>query len=808
MANADDLDAATANAAMLRQMQRIKERRGDSPVSRFDKGLETLKPGEVAQEMVAGWEDLFKLANPTLLKRTISNAIHGRQQPERFVQHVENPAAAPLATVTDPSNLFGTSIAKAGISLAAAPLVTKILKGAGKDVAEKVAEKVVAPAAEAAAETVAKAAPRKREGALVNLNLRDMTPEEAVAAAQRGEHLVVGGEGTKGRYVGGPRDITSGQKLAANRTRMDKGLTSATREIEAAGEVVGDWYPSQQRGVAEIAEPYLQRRTGRGTALFSPQADPHGERGFLIQAHNRAARGEPLGIVKTRAQADEFAQALAEGRDINLAEKTGTYGTLSDPTTPPSIFGTNDFRQAQFHGYTEPSGKKQTSGLKPAQHAFLDAETLLLTDRANRKALGGRTDWTGPMAQEVPWIIEKANALQKNNPGRYPRTKEGRLAAIRDASKTGEDFNPEFAVGATYERVPSVSSGHDPAVAGMSFADRLAYSQQAPWTREGRDVIYSGGGFLQRPTTQGVGIWEGKTNPNFIAQPMGDLISGANRQVAGGPRVKLGRELDPGMHRALAFSENLRGLVDAQDAAAYHLPMIQSTRKPSTKTHALLQHDTPLSEAETRALAEVLPPGYTPTPSPRGTMLMQWAKPSSGKESVAKDVAAMQDTIAQGQLPLERAGMEGALIPVLQRQTSKGGVPITPAQGIATRRFLRRAAQTPEATVQGVSESEGVRRAIEGVIARDEARAAQGAPMRADIQKTRKFLAEADWGKAVDLIRKGATPAAAVAALGYSLSGMAADEQKALSKVLRGDKPKSKPPRERPRDVPMIGVRG
>ena len=62
-----------------------------------------------------------------------------------------------------------------------------------------------------------------------------------------------------------------------------------------------------------------------------------------------------------------------------------------------------------------------------------------------------------------------------------------------------------------------------------------------------------------------------------------------------------------------------------------------------------------------------------------------------------------------------------------------------------------------------------MRRAIRAKTERDAA--LPGA--REDIQNMRKFFTDADWSKAVDLIRKGATPAAALAAMGYSLNSMA-----------------------------------
>ena len=52
-----------------------------------------------------------------------------------------------------------------------------------------------------------------------------------------------------------------------------------------------------------------------------------------------------------------------------------------------------------------------------------------------------------------------------------------------------------------------------------------------------------------------------------------------------------------------------------------------------------------------------------------------------------------------------------------------------------------------------------------------------GSDYRGDIQNTRRFLAEANWPKAVELIRKGLSPAAAIAALGYSASAMAEEPE-------------------------------
>lgn len=627
-----------------------------------------------------------------------------------------------------------------------------------------------------------KAKPKPKPRGLKGFEPRAMSPEDAKAAVLRGEHIIPKpGEGDTG-FTGAPRNIRNMADLEANRARMDQTLGESAARIEDAGEVVGDWYPSQRRGVSDITDPWNYQRTAEGTALMSSQAQPRGERNFLIQAHNRLSRGEDPGVVHTGRQGREYAQSQGVRR-IKLGNKTGNYALLSDPGLPPTIFGTNDFRQAQFHGYTSPQGKPQTAGLGETQHKFLDAEGLLLTMRANALRRGGRTDWTGQMTQEVPWIAEKANALMKRSPAKYPDTPEGRRAAIQEASKTGEDANWELAAGANYERLPGRSTGHDVGILDEPFNVRRGYGNdpEASWiNRSGRDKIYDAFGLLQLPTRPGVGIWENRINPNFTAMPLGDTRTYTGGRTAGSPtsvKVPEGIVTDPGFMQQLALAENMRGLADVQEASTAHVPRTEPSRKKVTQTHALLEHEGALSAAEMRALAANLPPGYMPTPTPRGTMLMNF---EHGPQRVRQDVAAMQDPIGQGQLNLTRTGMDSTgLIPVYARQPGNAPqIPIAPNKGIVTARFLRRAARSPEESVTRLGESEDVRSTLKGIHARNAMREVLGHTIRDDVQKSVRFFSEADWPKVVAMLRQNPKlkVGAAMAALGYSLQGMADEE--------------------------------
>jgi hypothetical protein len=120
--------------------------------------------------------------------------------------------------------------------------------------------------------------------------------------------------------------------------------------------------------------------------------------------------------------------------------------------------------------------------------------------------------------------------------------------------------------------------------------------------------------------------------------------------------------------------------------------------------------------------------------------------------------AALPNSIAKN------AANEGLYVPAMSSADEAN-------QGIATTRALQAFVDAPEQAALNVGESEGVRDIIKKKIERDEARG--GA--RPDIQEMRRFFAEADWPKAVKLMRQGMTPAAALAALGYSITAMADD---------------------------------
>ena len=110
----------------------------------------------------------------------------------------------------------------------------------------------------------------------------------------------------------------------------------------------------------------------------------------------------------------------------------------------------------------------------------------------------------------------------------------------------------------------------------------------------------------------------------------------------------------------------------------------------------------------------------------------------------------------------EKAITSTGYVPGIGKRGEYGPLSTQPYSGEATIDLLRHYAELPQSVSQNLSESEWVRNQIREKALRDSLMG--GA--RGDIQESRRFFSEADWPKAVEMIRQGIEPAAALAALG------------------------------------------
>lgn len=618
-------------------------------------------------------------------------------------------------------------------------------------------------------------------------------PEAVLAAGKKGEHL----KRTETGYIGFPRTVNGPSDLGVMRRNLDTGVQTAADAIKLADpDNLGNWYTRARAGIAESTEPYQLPRVLEQHGVYSAGVSPESELGFALKHLNSRAIGEP-GMAFRSAGANTLDSAVAENRPAVLGDKTGVYMTKQDPRIPGSgLFGVNDFRWAQGMGYTDPQGMPWKAAVSSTMHPVMDMETGLMTQRANQRAMGGRTDWLGEQMQEIPWVYGKAQDLYSRGSsptGRFGGEPiEGMTAALREANRTPADFYPKHTLSGTYETVPGASTGHMSDVLGMSPEQKKAYGAEGAWAQPSpesaaieqglidmppevgaglRDVLYGAAGFRQLPTIESSGAYKNMAgdweyNPLSIARPLVDYPTGGGARIA------------PLTENAVNAIERFRAVADAQEAGAANLP--NTLRSLPGKNAMLL--DTggmqPTSE-QLRSLIEGLGPAagtHGVTATNRGAYVFPYDPNESPSTLKALDAKYLESLLPGS--TAAKAGGTGVYTPGIGKWGEEGIEPTTPYSGEATMGLLQEFSNNPQELALNLGESEAVRNALRGKYLRDlRLHNETGSPYRGDIQETRRFLSEADWPKAVDLIRKGLSPAAAIAALGYSASAMAQDTE-------------------------------
>jgi len=627
---------------------------------------------------------------------------------------------------------------------------------------------------------------------------------EVLARALRETHLKPNPDGG---WIGIPRTVQNRSDLRGMRGSLDQQLAQGVSAIQYADPEhgVGTWYPRAQNAHRLINEPHQFDRGLEGAATYSAGVSPDSELAFNLKHQNSRALGTSE-MAYRGAPMRSLDEAVANDQKVKHAAKVGEYRNKNDYRVPlDSPYGVNDFRMAQSYGYTDPAGDPWKAGVSETMHPVMDQETLLMGKRASDRRLGGIDKWTGSITQEIPWVLGKAEDLySRGYKGRFkgdepgmPGIVQGIVQALREANSTVADSLPKHTLSATYEAAPSVSSGHMAQVPDMPFEQRRAYGETGDWATPApmaamdfespygtikagevgagnRDSIYRAVGMRQLPTTEGEGSStnaEGvhRSGPMKTARPLMDFATADEKKGIGTNTI------NPDTKAAVTAAEGFRALVDAQDAGAANLAVTMAGRKGK---QGLLMERAQAPTGEELANVQSLLEGTDAyaVPNNRGMHIMQTSDDPGNREAVVKLLRKMQSQIDDAFPGATRmaADNEGVYVPGLAKYDPELDkmVPTVPGSGEATAAQMQRFADAPPEVARGMSESEEIRSLIKQKIDRDRSMGGD----RPDIQKTRQFFAEADWQKAVDLVRKGAKPAAAIAALGYSLQGMAAQE--------------------------------
>jgi hypothetical protein len=591
-------------------------------------------------------------------------------------------------------------------------------------------------------------------------SIRGLPVEEGIEIARRQPHLIPAGERSEGYYVGGPRNIQSKRDLNKQRAAYDAAVLADPRGW--------DWYeryrPALNLSTGGI--PAQNQFAGAQHGQWSAGVDPASELHYVLKELNSSIAGMPeRANYGAQHRAHLAAIAANDPSMYQLADKTEEYANQITRGLPggkplvPGATGVVDFRNLREWGYTEKSGEPQKGAPGAAAHRFVDMETALAIDRANKRAAGGKTDWTGEQLQAAPWVRQKALDLMSRNQNlTYEQ-------AFNRANRTIADFYPFKTYNATYEAQPGADvKGHMPGSVAADAAAREAYfgERGSSWATApmGRDAIYAGlmsqnaPGNAMRvlPTVPMTGMYRTpagvlETNPGEVAQPMGTFRAPRDYEKEFiGPRdwepFKRATDAD---RATMTAGEYFRAWLDAQNAGSWHKfweggPQNQSTSLLYPKVE---NRRAPIADLLAQQAVGAKHGLGDVTDSARGTLLTRFWPPVEGRGAVPQldDVKEFNRAFRKGELDVP--GMAGP--PVRVRVDSELANLVDEWQkgegsGAATRKMLEHVTATPELR-SAFNDNPYLAEQALAKFERDKAWAGRWGAPRQDIQNARQVVA-------------------------------------------------------------------
>lgn len=425
---------------------------------------------------------------------------------------------------------------------------------------------------------------------------------EALELARTGRHLKQ--VGASGQYVGAPRGTTTPRDILALRQRYD---TIADEGMEAGAKSGEDWYERTRAGITEMSggRPARMDAASAQLAMTSPQATPDTNLATTLIGANRLAAGQPAGIVRTGRVGRNF-DAVESGGDPlgGLSAKTEPYYGHINPNMPEPLTGVNDVHNARAMGFgADDSEELFARGLTKQEHAFMDAEGVLAVERANARALGGRTDWTVGQLQAVIWVRANADAMVKASRGKGGTQFKG-LSLEEAISRAWKSYPEHFrkrTAYATYEDIPGAGTGHLPWLQDASDAERMAYSSDpaSGWVNEaGQDEWYDAANMYQQNTTEGIGSFTSKSGVSGVPEHNRLRVARPLVGLGKGPEGHVLTDTDQALLDAI---ESSRAGFDVQELGGFHKDFVYPEQTTMRGTNAIVM-DTPgpLSGAQKR----------------------------------------------------------------------------------------------------------------------------------------------------------------------------------------------------------------
>jgi len=360
-------------------------------------------------------------------------------------------------------------------------------------------------------------------------------------------------EGAKQR-PGAPLGVTNARQEAAARERYMQRMVEG---VEGR-----DWYIDAGGAIRFYAndDPARAMTLAEDIAATSSTTTVSANTGFGTKGYNQATAGVPV-------ETGRFPTAMGKTvENIHTEGTRGLEGRLKQSPfaynmaeaggfLPPNVTAarpTNDIWQGEAFGFMHPDGSPMRAGFTAAQHRWMDEQTEKILIEANRRGLGGHTNWDVRRAQAAAWVAAKVRA--------------GEIKPA-DAARSYAAYFADLAAQGSRETVPGITTAHlrelhepgsDPY---RQILHEMVNRDSGIYDAAGRDQIAAGYGGLVGSSFEGPGVFQGQPAPGRQTQ----VLTGSLEV----PGSKGARVLDAGSRRILDASEATYGLLTGQDASAY-----------------------------------------------------------------------------------------------------------------------------------------------------------------------------------------------------------------------------------------------
>ena len=355
------------------------------------------------------------------------------------------------------------------------------------------------------------------------------------------------------QIVGAPAGVTT--------RRQEKALIEAYLKKAEAGVLGKRWY--DEAGASNLyhtgGNVRQAQRFSMGQAVTSQTTGVDANLGHAITGHNQRMAGVPVRTGRFPVVASPKIERIYDANDQAgmldamgpAAEKIGPFGANIGRgggfNELPLDRAVHDIWDGRNWGYKNADGSLFDGSFSSSNHRWMDKQFAEAVALANKRNLGGHSDWNNRSLQAATWVSGKA-------------AEEGK--PIEEMAKSFPDFFGNRYGQVSYESLPGSNTTHLPLLADADISKRNDHMDAVfniMNNDRGQDKISLAHGALTGESFRGQGLYEGDINP------------GAQALIASG-RASGGESVDQGSKAIFDSIAAQQGAALGQKEAAWHVP--------------------------------------------------------------------------------------------------------------------------------------------------------------------------------------------------------------------------------------------